>query len=162
MLTYTRASSLLEYDAATGIIRWRINRGGGASAGDVAGGLHPNGYIYIRVDGRAYMGHHIAWLLYHGGWPCVDLDHWDCIGSHNRISNLRPANDLDNSRNRRLRRDNVAGAKGVQRRANGMWRARITIDGVLVSLGQFTAKHVAHAAYVAAAEKHFGDFARAA
>ena len=35
MLTAERLRELLDYDATSGMFRWRINRGNGAKAGDI-------------------------------------------------------------------------------------------------------------------------------
>jgi hypothetical protein len=52
--------------------------------------------------------------------------------------------------------------KGVFRgRRLGQWRAQIGKNGKNVHLGVFPTRQAAHAAYVAAARKHYGEFARA-
>jgi hypothetical protein len=41
-----------------------------------------------------------------------------------------------------------------------MWFAQISVDGRSKHLGRFPTPEQAHAAYVAAAREHYGEFAR--
>ena len=53
--------------------------------------------------------------------------------------------------------------KGVDWKARSQkWQARITVNKKQVYLGLFNTQEAAHAAYVAAAQKYFGEFAREA
>lgn len=159
MISLATARELFAYDPATGIIRWR-KRGSGHWDTSVPAGNADNRYVWIKHQGKLRAGHKIAWLLTYGEWPDHQIDHIDGNTTNNRISNLRRTTIAENCQNRRLRRDNVAGAKGVQERPNGKWRARIWLDGRSINLGHFDTKDAAHAAYREAATKHFGEFAR--
>lgn len=159
MITLEQARDALKYDPKSGEFRWRETRNGRALKGALAGVIHPNGYHYIRIGARSYMGHRLAWLLHYGEWPVGDLDHRNGKPADNRIGNLRPATDRTNARNRGLRKDNLVGLKGVTETAHG-WRARIRVDGRLLHLGYHASKNLAHAAYCRAARKYFGEFAR--
>jgi hypothetical protein len=66
-------------------------------AGDVAGTLHPTGYIHIRVDGKNYQEHRLAWLYVHGKFPDNCIDHINGIKDDNRISNLRDVTTQENT-----------------------------------------------------------------
>lgn len=160
-VTAARIRVLLIYDPQTGIFTWRVNRTGTARAGTIAGALDTDGYRQIRVDGRLYLAHRLAWLYVHGRFPTCDLDHWDLDRDHNAIENLRPCTQSENNANTRVRSDNVLGRKGVtydaQRRR---YRARIRKLGHLYHLGWFERIEDAAAAYAAAAAKHYRKFAR--
>ena len=159
MITAERLRELLYYGQETGVFRWRVPRQG-VSVGDVAGGPDFWGYWKIGIDGKKYAAHRLAWLYVHGAWPTTDIDHIDRRKSNNAIENLRVATDTQNLMNAKTRSDNRSGYKGVCFEAGrNKWRAGISIDGRYVNLGRFSTPEVAHAAYCAAATKHYGEFA---
>lgn len=161
MLTRERLLELLHYDQNTGIFTWRVNRGGrkAARAGSVAGHTRPDGYFEICVDRNRVLAHRLAWFYVHGRWPAEQIDHMNGIRLDNRLSNLREATQSQNNANR----PPVSGLKGVyfHKRA-GRWAAQIKQDGEVTYLGLHDTPQQAHAAYCEAAERLFGEFARAA
>jgi hypothetical protein len=93
---------LLRYDPETGLLYWKQSRGR-VSAGSVAGNRvkrDKNEYIEIRVYGRLYKAHQIAWLIHTGVYPPKIIDHEDGDGTNNRWKNLRASNDSLNQHNR--------------------------------------------------------------
>ena len=94
-----------------------------------------------------------------GKWCSQVIDHRDGDPSNNRWTNLRSATRSQNSANKRLYRSNACGLKGVCRERSG-WRATIYKNGRRRHLGNFPTPQEAHAAYVKAARKLFGEFAR--
>ena len=113
MLTRKELKRLLHYDPETGEFTWRVNRRGTVRAGDVAGNLHPSGYIRIHINGRDYRAHRLAWLYIYGKWPKYEIDHINHIRNDNRIVNLREASCGDNNRNQKLQSNNTSGVTGV-------------------------------------------------
>lgn len=105
--------------------------------------------------------HRLAWFYAYGVWPQDQIDHRNGIRSDNRICNLREATNSLNKANERRRTDNTSGFKGVHRRENGRWRARIGVGNRRLALGDFDTPEAAHTAYCQAAAQHFGEFARA-
>lgn len=157
-----RLREVLAYNEQTGNFTWikRLNNRGmpGSKAGCPSG----KGYWIIRFDGKIYMAHRLAWAYVHGDCP-EHLDHINGDGTDNRIANLRPCTQATNNQNMRVRRNKKSPHKGVSLWRQGRyskWRARIVVDKVEISLGYFDTEEEAHAAYCAAAEKHFGQFAR--
>lgn len=86
-------------------------------------------------------------------------DHRNHITLDNRRSNLRVATVSQSGCNRRVRRDNQSGFRGVNSE-RGKWRARITSDGKLRTIGYFPTPEAAAAAYDSAAIELHGEFAR--
>lgn len=160
-LTCERLREILSYDPDTGIFTWKVAVSK-VKAGAVAGCNDGQGYLRIKIDGRNYKSHRLAWLYMTGEWPKEQVDHVNGSRGDNRFENLREAAHAENLWNSGKRVDNTSGFKGVffdtQARK---WRALIGIKGKQKSLGRFTSPEAAHAAYVAAAKKYFGEFARA-
>lgn len=123
MLTQTRLKEVLAYTPGTGTFRWRVANSNRIKVGDVAGTPHNEGYIHIRIDGKRYLAHRLAWLYMTGEWPEYQIDHRDGIRNNNWFSNLRVATNAQNSENRK----NV---KGYSWHKNSKcWRVRITLNG---------------------------------
>lgn len=164
-LTAARLRELITYDPEAGAFTWKVMRRGPAKAGGVAGYARTNrnkAYWIIRVDGPNYAAHRLAWLYVTGKMPQGQIDHIDGNSLNNRWSNLRCVTNLENSRNRRIDGRNTSGFKGAYwRERERKWASNIRVEGKLLWLGYFATKEDAHAAYMAAAEKHFGEFARA-
>jgi hypothetical protein len=155
-MTPERLRELLEYDALTGVFRWRIQRQKHV-AGSVAG-TNREGYVVIRTGGKNYYAHRLAWLYVYGTWPEMRLDHMNGDPGDNRIANLRLATHAQNMANARKRRDQKH-QKGVSARPSGRFEARISLNGRMKSLGYFDTPEGAHAAYVVAAHERSGEFA---
>lgn len=92
----------------------------------------------------------------------VLTDHRDGDGLNNQRANLRSATPLQNMMNRRGKRGGTSVFKGVwfdPTPQRNQWRAAIRIAGKLRYLGRFRDEEAAGAAYAAAANEHFGEFA---
>lgn len=152
MLTANRLRELLKYDSHTGIFTRRTDNGRGMKVGDIAGSKHPDGYIYIYVDGANYAAHRLAWLYVHGRWPVGDLDHKHGKSAGNGITNLREATKKMNMQNERgPRSTNVSGYLGVHwRKDRKKWVAQLMVNGKHRRFGSFSTPEEAHAAYLAA------------
>jgi hypothetical protein len=119
--------------------------------------------VHVRLDGHDYLGHRLAWLHFYGRWPRLNPDHRNCDPSDNRIGNLREATKSQNGSNRGKQRNNKSGFKGVSwHKTRKRWVAFIERDGKSRYLGLFNEPEDAHAAYCAAAERLYGEFARVA
>ncbi len=165
MLTQQRLKELLHYDPQTGVFVWTkdLPARSRAKSGTIAGCTLPRGYKQIKLDGVRYLGHRLAWLYVNGCWPTYEIDHIDGDPSNNTFSNLREASRAQNRANTRRKKNSVSGLKGVSWDiTHQRWVARIGVGRRYVFLGTFNNKTDAHAAYVAAAQKHYGNYARAA
>lgn len=129
--------------------------------------LGNNGYAYCRIHipikngKRAYKN----WLLHRyilGIETKVIIDHKDTNPLNCRKSNLRLATNSENLANRGKPKNNTSGYKGVYKSHNRLnpYRAQITVKGRSVKLGYFDTLEAAYAAYISAANKYFGEFAR--
>lgn len=135
---------LLHYDPETGVFRWRKKHARCIRAGDIAGCLDRfgAGYWRIRIDGKGYSGHRLAWLYVHGKWPEQVIDHINGDRADNRIANLREATHRQNQQNRtRVQRNNTSGVRGVTwDKVTKRWRAYIENMGHTICLGRYDDK----------------------
>jgi hypothetical protein len=170
---------LLDYNPETGVLRWKYRTPdmfqdgkltaaqicagwNGKHAGAVAGTPHNRGYLHIRIYGRDYLSHRLAWLVVTGEWPTAEIDHANLDKADNRWANLRQAARSQNCANKHVQSNNTSGHKGVHwNKKCGRWVAYIKKSGRRFYLGMFDDIDSASEAYDRASAEHFGDFARA-
>lgn len=162
LITTDRLREVLNYDPTTGAFTWLVRTSSRIHVGDIAGRADPLGYRKIRVDGREYLAHRLAFLFMTGDWPADEIDHRDGEPSNNAWTNLREATRSQNTANTRLRKNKTL-PKGVSFRASsGRYIAQIVIHRETKYLGSFATPEDAHRAYLHAARLFHGDFMRAA
>ncbi len=160
-LSHARLLELVAYDRQTGKFFSAKGRKG-SRPGLELGHVEANGYRRLMIDGKRYLSHRLAWFYVHGVWPSIDLDHRDLKRDHNWIDNLREATDSQNHANTRPLKSK-SGLKGAHwNAARGCWQSYIKINGRSIFLGRFDKPRAAHEAYVTAAGRLQGEFARAA
>ena len=158
-LTQAELRLLFDYDPETGMLTRRVQTSSNAAAWCQAGYTNGGGYISVGLHRRSYLAHRLIWLYVHGRWPASEIDHINGVKSDNRLCNLREATRHGNNQNARLRKDNLAGVKGVRWVARSRkWRVRIRS----VHIGYFDDVNDAAEAYRVAAERQFGEFSRRA
>ena len=149
-LTPERLSEALHYDPVEGVFTRKVCRKNTYRVWKTAGSTDKNGYRRIRIDGRCYAEHRVAWMYVFGEMPKMDIDHINGNRADNRISNLREATRAENSQNvHAARRDNTSGYLGVHK-DRGRWNARIKVNGKYKHIGCFATPEDAHLAYLAA------------
>lgn len=159
-LDQKRLKEILEYDPQTGDFIWRVSSARGMK-GSRAGVVDQHGYRVIKTDGKNYRANRRAWLYMKGVWPADQIDHADGNRANDVFVNLREANQSQNTANGKLRSTNTSGLKGVSwDKEKGKWVAGIKVNYKRKVLGRVDDKYEAHRAYLEAAEKIFGKFAR--
>ncbi|HEX5362374.1 MAG TPA: HNH endonuclease [Fluviicoccus sp.] len=155
-ITPTRLKELFHYDPITGSLTWRVSKGR-ARAGSKAGSVRKDGYVQVRISGKFYYVHRIAWAIMTGSWPDHLVDHRNTNPSDNRWENLRAATITQNHANKYGYSE--TGFKGV-RPDKKKWMARIGVNGKTRYIGSFDTPEEANAAYLEAATRNFGEYAR--
>lgn len=137
MITLERLRERLVYDPITGVFTWADARGG-VKLGDTAGYLRSDGYIDIRLDGKIYRAHRLAWLYVYGVFPeCID--HIDGNRLNNSISNLRNVAKGGNSKNLGINKNNSSGETNIMwYEPLGKWHVQIQCDGKRIHIGYFS------------------------
>jgi hypothetical protein len=157
-LTQEYLKSILSYDPETGLFIRLITSSSNAIKGDTAGYIH-DGYVNIKINGKAYKAHRLAWLYMTGEWPEDEIDHINGITHYNVWNNLREATHHQNCKNRKLNINNASGFKGVHKEKN-KWRASVNIDKIQVFIGLFNTPEEAYDARMDYVSIHYGEFAR--
>lgn len=83
--TAERVRELFRYDPETGIFTRLVDSPmHRAKAGETSASINSQGYAQIRVDGKRYKAHRLAWLHMTGEWPTQQIDHIDGNRANNR------------------------------------------------------------------------------
>ena len=152
-LTAEYLRSILDYNPETGVFTWKVDRKR-VKKGGIAGNIHPSGYRFIRVAGRSYCAHRLAWFFYYNEWPKGHLDHKDRDRANNAISNLRECTPRENQHNSTSSRGSSK-YRGVSwQKSRNKWRAEIGANNKRVYLGSFDDELDAANAYREAKEKY--------
>lgn len=150
-LTQDALKSALSYDPESGVFRWAVS-GPGRRSGAV-GSWDKHGYLTVRLGGKSYKCHRLAWLWMTGSWPAGDIDHINGVRSDNRWANLR---DVDRGRNLQNNMRNTSGRPtktgymGVYPSKGGKFEAALSINNKKVCVGRFSTIEEAVAAHRAA------------
>lgn len=146
-LTQERLKELLHYDPETGVFTRLVSVGKTAPAGAALSTPDSQGYIQVRLLGRNYRLHRLAWFYMTGVWPKV-VDHINRLRADNRWANLREVDRRVNN----LNCARVVGAKGCYK-VGDRYQARIRHNHQQIYLGTFGTEAEASAAYLDAAKR---------
>lgn len=149
-ITQGKLRTLLRYSRSTGIFTWLkrpanpFMHKGGIKAGTP---IH-HGYITIKLWGKHYLAHRLAWLYVTGDWPQGEIDHINGDRSDNSWRNIRDTTRAVNGQNRKhADGDSLTGVLGVTPRGS-RFRAQLVVDGKTVYLGTFDSARDAHLRYL--------------
>lgn len=149
------------FEVIDGKVVNKVSRGS-ARRGALAGYVTEDGYRRVRVDGKYYYIHYIAWWL--NGQEVPEgflLDHEDSDRQNNSICNLRLATNLTNQYNKTRQKDGTSTYKGVWFDAKKkVWKAAIRLPTERLYIGQFDTEIEAAKAYDLFAIEIHGEFAK--
>lgn len=156
MLSQSELQRLFTYDR--GVLTW-TTYGPRRLHGKRAGTVNGQGYRQVRIRGVIYPEHRLVFMYHHGYVPKL-IDHINGVRDDNRIENLRPCTQIQNSYNTRGWARHTL-PKGVTwSKKDRRFQAQLSINGKNTYLGQFRELEDAVSAVVEARRKHHGDFAK--
>jgi hypothetical protein len=156
LLTQQILKERLSYDPQTGKFLWIKPTVSNIKAGATAGGVNKgHGYHVIRLYGKLYLAHRLAWFYMTGEWP-IELDHINRIKHDNRWDNLRKATRSQNASHiRRVKKRNLP--QGVYKNYNS-FKAMAFVNKIKYYLGTYKTPEEAYKVYVEFKRKHCGSF----
>jgi hypothetical protein len=157
MITQAELKEILEYNPDTGVFTWKKTVCNRVVVGNVAGHKTNWGYISIKIQGKHYQAHRLAYLYMTGKFPENDIDHINHIKDDNIWANLRDATGSQNQANKVKQKNNTSGYKGVNWHRN-KWRAQISYMNKTMDLGYYTTPQEAAEAYKKKATELYGEF----
>ena len=100
--------------------------------------VNSHGYKQIKIDGKSYRAHRLAWLYMTGHMPekGEEIDHINHVKHDNRWVNIRLVDKLENSKNISKRKSTICQGVGWHKKKS-QWRARITVEKKEIFLGYF-------------------------
>ena len=109
MFTQQELKRQLHYNPETGVFTWLVSNNNRIRVGDKAGAVSSGkSYCRIKINGKSYGAHRLAFFYMHGEFPLKDVDHVDGNGLNNKWLNLRQVTHQENQKNQRLRKDNTS------------------------------------------------------
>ncbi len=147
MLTQAELKTQVNYNQLTGIF-YSLNSSARWGSGRILGTLPSSGYIQLRIKGKTYRAHRLAWLYVYGEWPIYSIDHINRIKTDNKISNLRDANSFIQNQNKPIVNKNSHGLKGIYKNKSGKFVAICRNNKIRKQIGCFATANEAHLAYM--------------
>lgn len=97
-------------------------------------------YLHIKVGGKRFQQHRLAWFFVYGTFPDCAIDHIDGNPANNKIENLRLSIGGINQQN-------STKFVGVTIDRN-LYKAQITVDGKSKTIGRYKTFEEARRAYL--------------
>ena len=157
-LTQSTLKDNLEYSRDTGLFRRVYISSNRVHKGWFSGADNGTGHRRIRVGGKSYLAHRLAFLYETGGIPKL-IDHIDNNPSNNKWGNLRECNKSENARNSKLSSASTSGFKGVSwHKRDKKWAVNVNTGFKYKSFGVFDDFELACLVAGEAREKYHGEF----
>lgn len=138
-ITQAELKRRLHYNPKTGIFTWLISNNRSVKIGAVAGYFNCSyNSVGIKIDGKLFAAHRLAWLYMKGYFPEHEVDHKSGIRSDNRWVNLRHVTHSCNMQNQKINDRNTSGFPGVSwNKSAKKWSSRIKINEKEIYLGLY-------------------------
>ena len=150
-MTQKQLKSIVKYNRKTGLFTYVANvRHSKMKIGQVAGGRSSKGYIGIRIRGKNYLAHRLAFLYVTGKFPHknMQVDHVNMIKTDNLWTNLRLVTPSLNCANRSFKRKSKEGYVGVRAHYTSKFTAWATINNKPTYIGAYKTAKEAGMAYI--------------
>lgn len=158
-LTRKELKQLIHYNPLTGTFTRLTKASTNPSEEDSVGCLDRYGYRIIKLSGKRWKAHRLAYFYMTGKLPEV-VDHINNIRDDNRWKNLRGCSLRENKHNCLISKNNSTGVKGISfDKARQKYLARVYADGKPHFLGYYDCIKKAERAVKAKRKELHGRFA---
>lgn len=148
MITQSQLKKLFHYEPKTGLFTRKVSTAKCVKVGDIAGCDNGRGYLRIKIDGKNYMNHRLAFMYMIGRFPNEETDHINHDKHDNRWCNLRECSRQENLRNYPIGNRNKSGYMGVcYHKRQKKYCARIRTGSGSLHIGSFDSPLDASIAY---------------
>lgn len=160
-ITEELSNKILEclcYDPSTGLLthKKKTSKYSKSILGSSVGSLNSKKGLHFTFCGVDLLVHRVAWFIYYGYWPSVFVDHIDRNPVNNNINNLRLADRIQNSVNRKS--SGKSKYLGVcYAKHTGKWQ--VSIGTPRRYLGQYKTEDEAAKVYNKWSKDLYGDYA---
>ena len=145
----------LDYELETGVLKHKVYKNPQVQAGDIAGSLRRDGYVYVQINKRHYYAARIIWMMMTGEDPGdLYVDHKDRDRGNNRWSNLRLATRPQQMWNRKM-----SGKGYCFDSQRNKWIVRVFVNGKRLWGGRHDTEELAIEAAQKLRAAHHGEFA---
>ena len=155
-LTQGKLHHMLSYNKHTGVFIWkRVSKYHSRLNGQEAGTIRISRrkqYRWIKIEGKAYAAHRLAWFFVYGKWPHI-TDHKNGHSLDNKIANLNDVDVFMNTQNHKVKIRPDGLPTGVRKAPSGRFIARIKAKKRPIHLGTFDTIEEADGVYKAARDK---------
>jgi hypothetical protein len=152
--------NVLDYDPSSGKFTWKVKVADKITVGSRAGTNRKDGYRQIKLFGKYYLEHRLAWFWMKGEFLEHQVDHLNGVRDDNRWCNLREASPKENRQNTVKQKRNKTGFLGVRKDPRlkiNPYQAHIGIGYGTKVLGNFATPEMAFEARLKA-QKELYDF----
>lgn len=156
--TQEQVREWFDYDPS-GKLLWKVKASRKTLVGSPAGSKGTNGYTNVVVRHQQAYLHRLIWLWHYGTVPKV-LDHIDGDPTNNRVENLRPATQQQNTFNSSTKRKNSELPRNVfWDKSKSKWTVALSRGGKTLLRKRFDDLELAELVAYEARLKFFGEFA---
>ena len=147
-----RLQELFRYDAETGSLIRLTRPCNAVQVGDKAGYKKSDGfssYWIVKVDGKSYPVHAIAWKMAYGKDPAdgFDIHHGEGGSLDNRLQNLEAITHRANTSKEKTQKSGLPAGVVFHKKAK-RYQAQASLNGKYKYLGLYDTPEQAHQAYL--------------
>lgn len=77
------------------------------------GSYDKDGYLILKIKGKQFKAHRLAWFLHYGKFPEKEIDHINRNRKDNSIKNLRECTHQENIKNTNKKINKDTGVQGI-------------------------------------------------